>query len=495
MPERHDEKGHAIWRHKYLANHSDPDSQPRADLWRTGLLDFVQLDVDASVLWVPIGPAPLNIDSAAQEFQGIGPDSGEVTDIAIDPGGDADRNIYIATNDGGIWSTSDGGETWRPTMDQLPSLSMGAVAVNPFNPQVVYAGTGNLYDGGEAFTKGVGVYRSPDRGATWSIVDGGPFGTIFAGLGINRIAIPASDTLLVATNKGLYRSIDAGANFGFPVLNGFISDLWLDTAAPATTVYACVIGLGILKSTDAGITFANLFDHPGSPLPNSFGNVEMAQSQSPDNQTLFVLVQVTSGPKPQGMLYRSTNGGLQWHAIPDLTAVASVDGFTQTDYDLTLGVDPQAAHLVYAGFQQLWKSNDGGNTFQYPACTYSKVHWDTHVLAFSPGSHRSGAPTAVYIGTDGGIARSTDGGATWNAINGKIGSNLFRGIDIGKGPGNNAYTYGGCQDTGTSGHRPADIGATDWLEGIDGDGYFVAVDPADPAVGLRVRRRCLHQND
>ena len=128
-----------------------PRVSPSSDLWRQGMLDFAQLDVDASVLWIPIGPAPLIID-AQQNLQGNGPNSGEVTDIAIDPNGTADNVIYISTNDGGIWKTEDGGTTWTQNMDDLLSLSMGAVAIDASSPaiqRVIYAGTGNMYDGGE----------------------------------------------------------------------------------------------------------------------------------------------------------------------------------------------------------------------------------------------------------------------------------------------------------------------------------------------------------
>ncbi len=501
----HDELGHRKRLRDFLRGRSDSNGQPRADLWRQGLVDFVQLDVDSSVVWTPIGPGPLNIDSLVmwsnapqppipdKSYQGTGPDSGEVTDIAIDPSGAADQNIFIATNDGGIWETTDSGTTWLPMMDPMLSLSMGAVALDPVNPQIVYAGSGNPYDGGRAFTKGVGIYRSSDGGSTWSIIDGGPFDTIFAGFSINRIAVPVPDTLLVATDHGLYRSIDGGQHFGAngsafddrqPVLNGFITCLLLDTANPATTVYAGVSSVGLMKSTDVGVTFTNLFSNPGAPTTQPFGNLELAQSEL-NPQTLVVSVQYSppTGSAIFRGLFQSVDGGQHWSPLSAIPP-ASSDGFGQTDYDLTLGIDPQNAQLVYAGFQELWNSADGGSTFQSPACTNGQVHWDHHALVFSPKSHRGAAPPAtVYAGTDGGISKSVDGGANWTAINGAIQSNLFFGIDIGKGnAANNAYTYGGCQDTGTSAHGPGDAGTTDWHLGIDGDGFYVAVDPTDPTI-------------
>ena len=121
-----------------------------------------------------------------QIFQGTGPDSGEVIDIAIDPRGGTDQVVYIATNDGGIWKTTDGGTTWAAKTDAgclpgpgpCPSLSMGAVTLDPRNPDIVYAGTGNPFDGGCHFSKGVGVYKSTNGGDTWRILNpGGIFTT------------------------------------------------------------------------------------------------------------------------------------------------------------------------------------------------------------------------------------------------------------------------------------------------------------------------------
>ena len=498
----------------FLLDHTDPTGTPRPDVWRQAVADFYQLDLDASVLWTQIGPAPLVVNGD-QIYMGTGPDAGEVTDILIDPTGASDQNIYITTDDGGIWKTTDGGTTWVPLTDQMFSISMGAVAMDPTNPNILYGGSGNLFDGGAAFTKNAGIYRSADAGLTWSIVDGGYFGTIFTNQGISRIVCPAADTLLVATNIGLFRSVDGGRNFGAnapafddrqPVLAGKICTLLLDSDSPASTVYAGVAGVGLMMSTNAGISFPiNLFGNAGAPPAGSYNSFVVAQSAfdgaTPNNNVFYASVQNNQPTTAYVGLYRSTDGGNFWVPLPNLFSVAGLNGFpntikgwtpqywfSQTNYDLTIGVDPLDSKRVYAGFQQLWLSTDGGNTFLPAAVTSSKVHWDNHALVFSPQSHRgAAAPTTVYTGTDGGIAKSTDGGLTWTAINGSIAANLFRGIDIGKGaavganPANNAYTYGGCQDTGTSGHRAGDL-AGQWHAGINGDGWLVAVDPTDPTI-------------
>lgn len=501
----------------FLLNHSDPAGIPRPDVWRQAVADFYQLDVDASVLWVPIGPAPLVVD-ADQLHMGLGPDAGEVTDILIDPTGASDQTIYISSDDGGIWRTADGGANWVPLTDQMFSLSMGAVAMDPANPKILYAGSGNLFDGGAFFTKSAGIYRSGDAGLTWSIVDGGYFGTIFANVGINRIVCPTPDTLLVATNQGLYRSIDGGRNFGAnqpnfddrqPVLAGKICALLLDSETPASKVYAGVAGTGLMLSTNGGISFGiNLFNNTGAPAAGSYNTFAIAQSAF-DGTTvqpnlIYASVQNTLPTNPPTQVYvglfGSHDGGNFWVPFPNLLGVASFSdpqttpgwtpqySFRQTNYDLTMGVDPLDSKRAYAGFQQLWLSTDAGNSFQPQAVSGSQVHWDNHAIAFSPSSHRgTSPPTQIYTGTDGGIATSQNGGGSWKCINGNLATNLFRGIDIGKGGDNkgkgipNAFTYGGCQDTGTCGHRPTDL-AGQWHAGINGDGWLVAVDPADPTV-------------
>jgi Abnormal spindle-like microcephaly-assoc'd, ASPM-SPD-2-Hydin len=445
--------------------------------------------------WTQIGPAPLQIDPGGgscdggalncnNDFQGLGPDSGMVTDIAIDPRNTTDRTIYIAANDGGVWKSTDGGSTWTPETDNQVSLSTGALALDPANPSIVYAGTGAQPVATNGFVKGAGILKSTDGGQTWSTVGA----SVFTGLRINRMVMPATSVLLVGSSNGLYRSVDGGLTFGNnspnfdngqPVLGSgaLVSDLHLDTANP-NTVYAAVSNQGLFESTDGGATFpTNLFSNTGGPT-GTLNYISFAQSTNPNNQEIVASIQGGTY-----RLIRSTDGGTTWSgpSASASTAAAQNNG-CQCGYDQTVGVDPQDANQVYIGFQELYKSSDGGQTFNTTPVTHGQTHWDHHAITFSPSTHWGGGgpPTTMYVGTDGGFAQSTDGGANWTNLNDGIATNLFRAIDIGRGSSaNNADTYGGMQDTGTS-ERRAGFSGNDWHLGIDGDGGAVAVDPSDP---------------
>ncbi len=491
--------------------HADASGTVRADLYRKSLSDWENIRISASrtvgtagkpknssgpvtaaavgggvtgVQWTQIGPAPLVID-AEQNYQGAGPDAGQVVDIAIDPRNSTDRVMYAAFNDGGIWKTADGGDSWIPTTDSMPSNSMGAVALDPANPSIVYAGTGNIFNNG--FFKGVGIYRSVDAAATWSLVAGST--TLAAadgynGVGINKIVLPAADTLLVATNRGLFRSTDAGATFTQISVGGttgrFITDLDLDTQTPATKVYASVSGKGIFVSTDGGATFPPASDIFAATLATSYSFLSFAQSTTNSGNTLYVDAASTAPcttpcvpPKNFGGMWKSTTGGVSWTNI-----TAAANNLTQLDgcqcgYDQTIGVDPVDENKVFIGFQELWYSSDGGGSFS--KISDGKIHWDHHALLFSPPLHRTAGDmtTRLWLGTDGGI-HYTDDASNFTQRNGSIATNLFRALAIGHGAGN-TFSVGGAQDTGTMRHKAGDTG-TQWHESVDADGGPTAVD-------------------
>jgi len=523
-------------REERLKDYKDETGKVRPDKWKEGVDHYKNMEFAAGVSrfssgsedgspgagsgagaglsgvqWIQVGPKPaFPIESII--FQGNGAMSGEVLDIAIDPRNLADDVIYSVTNDGGVWRSTDGGVTFQQKTDNMPSLSMGAIVLDPVNPSIVYAGTGNLYDGNNTTTtlavKAVGIYRSIDMGESWTVLNPGG---IFTGQGIARMAMPAANVLLVGASNGLYKSVNGGMTFGtpgsaysdgFPIINGLVEDVDLDPADPANTIYISVNGQGIFRSTDQGDTFpTNLFTNTnGAPASGSFWYVRMAQGVS-DTTRMYATVQQNGGG--WNGFYRSDDTGANWARMPSAdNAAAQGTGGCQCGYDQTVAVDPQNANRVYIGFQELYLSVDGGTTgFAVPGISRNKIHWDHHYLGWSPPTHwgpAPAAPTPMWVGTDGGVHSTSDGGVTFNNFhNSTIASNLFHHMDIGRGSAaNNDWTFGGTQDTGTL-HSCAPAGAcgapanasgpVPWEMGNNGDGTGVKVDPVNPLRAYGVR--------
>ena len=271
-------------------------------------------------------------------------------------------------------------------------------------------------------------------------------------------------------------------------------------------------GLYRLTVTSRGevVLSDNLMRHPGG-LPVGHGRVVFCQALLPRTRTLYLSVQddiQDANGNLHGFFvggFRSDDFGGQWALLPAMATRVNTDGAGATSYDLIIGVDPQDSRRVYAAQQQLWRSLTSGQTWpaanpvtaggvdQLPhgrSPSTTLLHWDHHELAFAPATWWDWAggspvlPTAAYHGTDGGIARSGgagDGPMTFTQLNQGIATSLLTSLDIGRGAGHTEVTFAGMQDTGTAGHRRGE-GTGVWLEGFDGDGGPVAVDPADPDI-------------
>jgi photosystem II stability/assembly factor-like uncharacterized protein len=168
--------------------------------------------------------------------------SGRVSTLAFDPGynGTTNQTIYLDAAQGGVWRSRDHGATWTPLADQQPSLALGALAVDPANPNIIYAGTGEAHLSGDSYY-GAGLLKSTDGGATWQQITGPisvsePRRPAFLNAAFHALVVdPAAPaTLYAATEKGLVSS------------------------ATGATVFAPLGDRGIWKSTDSGLTWRNL---------------------------------------------------------------------------------------------------------------------------------------------------------------------------------------------------------------------------------------------
>jgi photosystem II stability/assembly factor-like uncharacterized protein len=428
-----------------------------------GALGRAQLQAASLRARFQAAPPPIS----GTQWQSIGPEGipisqgsiGRLTAIAVHP---TDRNtIYIGGAQGGVWKTTDGGASWTPLTDHECSLAMGALAIDPVNPQIVYAGTGEQHYSADSYY-GCGVLRSTDGGTSWTQLGGSIFQTASGGAKISRILIDprtagtvATTQLIVASDFGLYRSLDGGASFT-QVLGGAATDVVMNPSNP-DLLYAGIRSVGIYRSVDGGVSWTAA----NSGFSTSIRRINLAIAPSaPD--TLYASAENASGGDLAG-IWRTTDGAVTWIKLSATNASCG----TQCWYDQTIAVAPNDANGVYFGGVSLYKSIDGGVTF---ANIQGGIHVDQHYLAFD-----SADPLTVYVGNDGGVFRSTNGGASWTTLNTNLVlTQFYEGISL--HPFDPTQAMGGTQDNGTVSWAASPV----WSEVLGGDGGYTAIDPDNP---------------
>lgn len=416
----------------------------------------------------PFAPVPA---MSATPWQQLGPErifdnlvsTGRLTAIAVHP--NDPKTIYVGGAQGGVWKTIDGGANWVPRTDRECSLAMGSIAIDPVDPEIVYAGTGEQHFSGDSYY-GCGVLRSGDGGETWVQLGASVFANPDSGRArIARLLIdpstagsPATTTVLAASDFGLYRSTNGGTTWTL-VLAGVATDLVMDPSDPQVW-YAARRTIGIDKSTDGGVTWNPA--NTGFPATN-VSRVNLAIGTS-SPQTLYASVQNSSNSQLLG-IYRTDDGAANWTRV-NTNGVASCG--SQCWYDMTLAVDPTNADVVYFGGISLFRSQDGGGTF---SSISGPIHVDQHILVFDPSN-----PNVLYVGNDGGIYKTTSGGSSWETLNTNLSiTQFYSGISL--HPTNPNIAMGGTQDNGTLGYT----GTADWRKFMGADGGYTAIDFNNPS--------------
>lgn len=401
--------------------------------------------------WTSQGPFIL---PAAKGYQGLG----RINTIGFHP---TDPNIiYIGAPAGGLWVTTTGGNAWTTTTDMLPTLGVSAVAVDPTNPSVIYIGTGDR-DASDA--PGVGVMKSTDNGSTWTSANVG-MGNVIVG---KLLIDPTNPQIIIAaSNSGIYKSTDGAATW-VKKAGGEFKDL---TFKPNSTsiLYAAKSGQ-FQRSLDGGETWTQI---TAGILSGARGVVGV----SPSNPEMVYFLTTGSDNGFQA-IYRSTDGGSTFTErsnspnIMDWSCDGSGSG-GQGWYDLAIAVDPLNPNIVYAGGVDIWKSMDGGTTWEinahwYGGCSVPAVHADQHFFGFNPVNNK------LYVGNDGGIYWTNNGGNNWNEIsNGLAISQAYK---LGQSATVDDLVVNGYQDNGTS-----ILDGTLWSAIGGGDGMECAIDQTDP---------------
>ena len=422
---------------------------------------------------------------AQPDWRFIGPfRGGRVLAVAGIPG-DA-NTFYFGSVGGGVWKTSDGGIVWKPIFDHLPNdhriASIGAIAVAPSDPNIIYVGTGEA-DMRSAISFGDGIYKSTDAGTTWTHI----------GLPdtrqIGKIVVHPTDpnTVYVAAlghpygpnpERGVFRSTNGGRTW-MHVLNkgpevGAI-DLAVDPADPKTlyaatwnvhrttwSVYAPVSGPGggLYKSTDAGTTWRQL----SAGLPTgAWGRVGVAAASG---RRVYAIIE-----SDQPGLYRSDDAGASWSKVASESRISS-----RAWYFSGITVDPRNPDTAFFPNVGLHKTTDGGKTFTIVRGAPGGD--DYHSLWIDPSN-----TARMILGTDQGASISPDGGATWSTWYNQPTAQMYHVITDNAVP---YRVYGSQQDSGTavlpSRTDHAFISERDFRHVGGAESGYIAPDPRDPNI-------------
>jgi photosystem II stability/assembly factor-like uncharacterized protein len=442
--------------------------------------------------------------------------SGRATDIAVADRGTA-RRIYVAYATGGVWKTDDDGATWQSLFDDMPSTSIGDIAVAPSNPDIVWVGTGeaNLF---RASMPGVGVYKSTDAGRTFThmgLTDTQTIGRI--------IVHPTNpETVFVAASghgwtdndmRGVFKTTDGGKSWTRVLYKsprtGAV-DLVMDPANP-DVLYAAMWQRirrkwsdprvepgyhegGIFKTTDGGATWTEA--SAGLPAPEHRGRIGIDISQS-NPRVLYALVDNYEPGRPAregerdayrrpvsearikaAEIYRTDDAGATWRKVSasDDTMISRHSG----TYGWVFGqirVDPRDENTIYSLGINLYVSRDAGKTMTAIA---RQVHVDHHGLWLDPKN-----PQVIYSANDGGFYQSADGGQTWKFAVEAAGAQFY---NVALDSSRPFWAYGSIQDHHS--HRGRvdlragrdRIPAVAWERTSGGEGSHHAIDPDNPTI-------------
>lgn len=463
-------------------------SVPNAASWSRRVVGGLYAVVIPALLWLA-APPPVSAQQppdgpqaerlGAMQWRLVGPFRGgrsvAVSGVAADP-----AVYYFGAAGGGLWKTTDRGETWSNVSDgYFRTGSVGAVAVAESDPNVVYVGMGEHAVRGVANSHGDGVYRSTDAGRTWTHLG------LERTRQISRIRVHPRDPDLVyvaaqgapgapTEERGIYRSRDGGATWQrvhFVSETAGAADLAMDMTNPRI-LYAAYWdhlrlpwqmrsggeGSGIWKSRDGGDTWERL----GNGLPALMGKIGVDVSRAnPDR--VFAIVEAES---EQGGLYRSDDGGRSWRHVN-----ASREIQTRSWYYMEVFADPNDENTVVVLNAPFLRSVDAGEHFS----NVPVPHGDNHDLWINPND------SDIQINAnDGGANITFNGGRSWSTQQNQPTAQFYRVITDHQFP---YHIYGGQQDNSAIGIASAAPGGITWSDfySVSGcESAYLAFDPDDP---------------
>ncbi|MEE2669627.1 MAG: hypothetical protein VYD78_06460 [Gemmatimonadota bacterium] len=393
--------------------------------------------------------------------------------------------IYVGAATGGLWKSINGGQTWSAVFDDQPVLSIGAVAIDQSNPNVVWVGTGEGNPRNSAGI-GAGIYRSIDGGENWALLG------LEHSERIHRILLHPTDPAVAyvgamgpawsdGEERGVFKTTDGGITWErilFVDERTGVGDMVMDPTDPEKLFVGMWSfrrspwffesggpGSGLYVTLDGGETWKRMDAGDGFP-EGEYGRIGLAVSPSAPH-VVYALIEAA-----ESALLRSTDGGLSWRTIRSGPGVNP-----RPFYYSDIFVDPEDEQRVFQLHSRLEVSEDGGESFETVG---SGVHPAYQALWISPDD-----PTLLYAGTDGGFYVSRDRGKHWRMIENLPVGQFYRISVDDEIP---FSVYGGMQDNG-SWKGPSDrwesggIRNYHWREVASGTGFGTIVDARDPNYG------------
>jgi photosystem II stability/assembly factor-like uncharacterized protein len=395
--------------------------------------------------------------------------------------------FYIGVNNGGVWKTNDYGHTWKPIFDDQPTGSIGALAVAPSNPDVIYVGSGEGLQRPDLST-GDGIYKSTDSGKTWKhlgLRDGQQIGAIIVDpRDPNRLFVAVLGHPYGANEeRGVFRSTDGGESFqkvlykdentgaialAFDPSNAQIiyADLWSARQGPWENGAWQGPGSGLFKSTDGGSTWRQLTK--GLPtFEQGLGRIGFCIAPN-DSKRMYATVDAS----PQlGGVYRSDDAGESWRRVSsDPRPWGRGGDFAEVK------ADPKNPDIVYSANVVTWRSTDGGQNFK--AFRGAPGGDDYHTIWINPNN-----PQVILLASDQGAIVTVNGGETWSSWYNQPTAQFYHVITDNQFP---YWVYGGQQESGSVGiasrGNDGQITFREWHPvGLEEYGY-AAPDPLNPNI-------------
>lgn len=412
--------------------------------------------------WTEIGPVG-NPQSTPTDY-GIG----RVSAIAFHPTNI--NTIYLGAPQGGFWVSTDKGQTWTSSTDNMPTLGVSAIvalpSIPPTNPPLILIGTGDR----DAFdAAGLGVYKSTDGGVTFTASNSGIANS--GNVTVNKLMVnPLNlNTIVAATSGGVYFSYNKGNNWTLKSPNVNMKDIQYKPG-DTSTLYASNGGT-FYRTINAGNNWQTI--NSGLSTPSSINRIAIGVTAA--NPNIVYLVASKSSDNTLEGFYKSSNSGVNFTKSTNTTNILGGDlnggPRGQGWYDLAIETSPTDSNIVLVGGINIFRSTNGGTNWNCVAHWWGQngtkyVHADIHVFNRHPITQE------IFIGSDGGIDFTSNNGTTYTNINGTLAIRQFYHLDVARQ--SPLRILAGAQDNGTILKR-----GNAWKNMTGGDGMMPKISPLD----------------